>query len=167
MLNILAFAGETATEGGNNNNLWVILALVAIFVVMMILMMIPQRKQRKKMAETLDKLAPGDKITTAGGIMATIVEINNEENYFIIQTGSEENPTTLKILKNAIYSFDSVARIEEEERQRIEEEERIRAEKEALKQGKADSRNAERVNDEEIKLDVDTTEKADDSTENN
>lgn len=138
MLNILAETGATAPKAGNQ--IWVILALVAVFVVMMLLMTIPQKKQRKKMAETLEKLAKGDKITTAGGIMATILEINDEEGYFMVQTGTEENPTTLKILKNAIYSFDSVARIEEEERLRIEEEERIRAEKEALKQEKENAK---------------------------
>lgn len=114
-----------------DTNIWLMVGLIALLVVMFAVMMIPQRRNRKKMVDTLNKLQPGDEITTAGGIIGKIIEIDEENMTITLQTGTEENPTTIKIMKNAIYSFNHVARIEEEERARIEAEEKRRMEEDA------------------------------------
>lgn len=89
--------------GGGNN--WVMLVILGVFFVVMIVMtVIPQRKQKKKMAEMMNSIAVGDKIMTIGGIVGVITSIDAETDRYIINTGSEETPSYITIIKNAIRS---------------------------------------------------------------
>ena len=84
---------------------WPILVILAVFFVLMIVMtIVPQRKQKKKMAEMLGSIAVGDKIMTIGGFVGTIVSIDTENERYVINVGTEENPSNVTIIKNAIRS---------------------------------------------------------------
>ena len=41
---------------------------------------------------------------TIGGIVGTVVSVDDEANTFVLQTGSDENPNYIKFDKVAIYS---------------------------------------------------------------
>lgn len=88
---------------GDNN--WIILVILGVFFVLMIVMTIlPQRKQKKKMAEMLNSIGVGDKIMTIGGFVGTIISVDPETDRYVVNVGSEEQPTMVTVVKNAIRS---------------------------------------------------------------
>ncbi len=92
--------GMIATSGGNDWYIWIILGVV--FVGMILMTVIPQRKQKKKMQEMMSSLSVGDKIMTIGGFVGTITEINNDNDRFTINVGTEEEPVNVVIVRNAV-----------------------------------------------------------------
>lgn len=82
---------------------WPILVIMGVFFVLMIVMtIVPQRKQKKKMAEMLSSITTGDKIMTIGGFVGIIVSVDAENDRYLINVGTEENPTVVTIIKNAV-----------------------------------------------------------------
>jgi len=85
----------TAQQPGILASLMPLLILFAIFYFLVIL---PQQKQAKKHKEMVDKLKKGDKIVTAGGIIAEVIK--NEEEF--IKVKINDNNIEVKITKDAI-----------------------------------------------------------------
>ncbi len=84
---------------------WPILVIMAVFFILMIVMtIVPQRKQKKKMQEMLSSISVGDKIMTIGGFVGDIVSIDAENERYVINVGSEEKPTLVTVIKNAVRS---------------------------------------------------------------
>jgi len=88
------YAAEQAGQPGIIASLLPLLILFAIFYFLVIL---PQQKQAKKHKEMVDALKKGDKIVTAGGIIAEVVK--NEEDF--IKAKINDN-VEVKITKDAI-----------------------------------------------------------------
>lgn len=103
MLSLLNFFFEsTDTSTGTNN--WVMIVVFGVLIVGMVLMMIiPQRKQKKAQEEMMSKLAVGSVITSIGGIVGTVVKMDDQ--YIWIETGVEESKMTMKLLRQAIHSI--------------------------------------------------------------
>lgn len=64
-----------------------ILMLVVLFAIMYFLMIRPENKRKKKAQEMRDSLKKGDVITTIGGIIGKIVQVNNET--IVIETSDD------------------------------------------------------------------------------
>ena len=64
-----------------------ILMLVVLFEIMYFLMIRPENKRKKKAQEMRDSLKKGDVITTIGGIVGKIVQVNNET--IVIETSDD------------------------------------------------------------------------------
>ena len=74
MWNLLNFfEGDEAPK--NSWITWVILGV--LLVGMVLLMIIPQRRQKKKAEEMMSKLAVGSIVTTIGGIVGEVVEMDD------------------------------------------------------------------------------------------
>ena len=110
-INLLA-ESTSATESGaaqaspNSNGyfLWILLGVLVIFLVWTF---ISGRKRRKQMEEETKKkndIHPGYKVTTIGGIIGTVVEVDDEANTFVLETGTEDNKICIKFDKQAIYT---------------------------------------------------------------
>ena len=102
MLELLNFfEGEEGGGGLPGYVMWIILgALVVGFILLMI---IPQRKQKKRAAEMMSKLAIGSIVTTIGGIVGEVVELNDTHIWLL--TGVEGNKTTMQFVRQAIHSI--------------------------------------------------------------
>ena len=88
-----------------NTNSWLMPVILAVFFVLMIVMtIVPQRKQKNKQAEMFNSIQVGDKIMTIGGFVCVIVEYDGANDQYIVNVGTEENPTHVVIVKNAIRS---------------------------------------------------------------
>ena len=87
-------AEATAQQPGILASLMPLLILFAIFYFLVIL---PQQKQAKKHKAMVDELKKGDKIVTAGGIIAEVIK--SEEEF--IKAKINDN-TEVKITKDAI-----------------------------------------------------------------
>ncbi len=93
-----------ASEG---NNIIMVVLLYAIVIVGLYLMLFrPQKKKQKQEEQMRNNLKIGDEITTIGGIVGKIVNIKEDADSIIIETGSDRNK--MRIKKWAVASNDSL-----------------------------------------------------------
>ena len=96
---------EGTTAGVPSYILWIILG---VFLIGWIVMSYFTNKKRKQQAETeaqkRNAIKPGFVVTTIGGIVGTVVAVDDEKNTFVLETGSEEHLSHLKFDKLAIYT---------------------------------------------------------------
>ena len=98
--------GAASSGSGSYMSIIMIVVLIAVFYFFMIR---PEQKKKKKTEEMRNSLGVGDKITTIGGIVGKIVEINGELITF--ETG--EDRVRLQVTKWAI-STNSIQKKEEQ-----------------------------------------------------
>ena len=77
--------------------------LVAAIIALFVWQSISGKKKRKEAQEMVEKLRIGDRIKTIGGVCGFLVEINNDENTIVIETGSDDKKSYMKFDKGAIY----------------------------------------------------------------
>ena len=100
MLNLLA---------GNVGSIIFIVLIVAAFVAMMIFNSRSPKKRQQESQKMLDAIQPGSKVKTIGGICGVVVEVNAEENTFVLETGTEASGKSyIKFDKQAVYQTDAV-----------------------------------------------------------
>ena len=90
-----------------------ILMLVVLFAIMYFLMIRPENKRKKKAQEMRDSLKKGDVITTIGGIVGKIVQVNNET--IVIETSDDR--VRMELTKWSISSNETAAKAAAKERE--------------------------------------------------
>lgn len=101
MLNILNFeeAATTPAAGGG----WVTIVILVVTIVAFVLMLvIPNRKQKKQAQEMMSKLTIGSIVTTIGGIVGTVVQL--DDKHIWLSTGTEDDKRTMQFVRQAIHS---------------------------------------------------------------
>lgn len=106
LFEFLNFA-DAATDGtgtnANNSTPWLTIAIIAVTIVAFVLMLvIPNRKQKKQAQEMMSKLAVGSVVTTIGGIVGIVVQLD-EKNIWLA-TGNDENRCVMQFVRQAIHS---------------------------------------------------------------
>ena len=108
--NLLDSTSSSANAGGGWGGTIMLLALVGVMVVFMILSRRSQKKRQDEQMKTLDAIKPGNKVKTIGGICGIVVEVCDEDNSLVVETGSEKSGKSyIKFDKQAIYQTDAVA----------------------------------------------------------
>lgn len=79
----------------------IILGLLVIMAVFMFIL--PNRRNRKKAQTMMETLKVGSKVTTIGGIIGIVTEIDETANSLVIETGSKDHPSQMQFTRNAIY----------------------------------------------------------------
>lgn len=98
------FEGESETPKNNTGTI-IMYVVAGVLVVGMILMMIlPQRKQKKRQEEMMSKLGLGSIVTTIGGIVGEVVEL--DDKYIWLLTGTGDNKSTMKFVRQAIHTIE-------------------------------------------------------------
>lgn len=118
-----------------------------LFAVIYFIMIRPNSKKKKQEQEMRNNISIGDEITTIGGIVGRIVAVKDDEDAFIIETGSDR--VKMKFRKWAISSVDTykdtanAPKTREEKLQELQEarEARRAAKAEKKAQKKADKNN--------------------------
>lgn len=111
MLYLLNFFADAVTDGSGNG--WLTWVILGVLVVGMILMMvIPQRKQKKRAEEMMSKLNVGSIVTTIGGIVGEVVQL--DDKHIWISTGVDGNKTTMQFLRQAIHSVSTESAVQAE-----------------------------------------------------
>ena len=87
------------------NSWYIIIIYVALFAALYFLLIRPNSKKKKQEQEMRNNIAIGDDVTTIGGIVGKIVAIKEDEDAFIIETGSDR--VKMKFKKWAISSVDT------------------------------------------------------------
>lgn len=101
MLNLLNFfEGEDANPSGS----WITWVILGVLLVgMILLMIIPQRRQKKRAEEMMSKLAVGSIVTTIGGIVGEVIEL--DDKHIWLRTGNSESQTVMQFVRQAIHSI--------------------------------------------------------------
>lgn len=108
-----SFLDESSTQAvqqqGAVNNTWQMIFTIGIWVVVIVaayfLFIRPQRKRQKQEEELRNSIEIGDDVTTIGGIVGRVIAVRDDDETFIIETGSDK--TRMRFKKWAIASVDS------------------------------------------------------------
>ena len=101
MVNFLT-AAEGAAAGGMMSTVVMMVAMLGIFYFMLIR---PENKRKKEAEEMRSSVRKGDKITTIGGIVGTVVDV--KENNIVVETSADQ--VRLELAKWAISSNETAA----------------------------------------------------------
>ncbi len=96
---------------GNQIGTFVVLGVLVVAIIVMFVFSGRRRKKQEEEAKTQrDAIRPGSKVKTIGGICGIVVEVDHEENTFVLETGSENSGKSfMKFDKLAIWQTDAVA----------------------------------------------------------
>ncbi len=128
MLELLNFFEGETTEPANGGGWWVWVIFGVLLVGMILLMVIPQRKQKKRQEEMMSKLAIGSIVTTIGGIVGEVVQLDDTNIWLL--TGVDDNKSTMQFVRQAIHSIapapgtpeaEEIARAEKEKENEVDE----------------------------------------------
>lgn len=104
LLQLLGFFEDAAENTGSKMPEWVIYVVGGVLIVGMILLMVlPQRKQKKRQEQMMSTLAIGSIVTTIGGIVGEVVEMDDKHIWLL--TGTGDNRTTMQFVRQAIHSI--------------------------------------------------------------
>lgn len=103
---------DEAPKGVDTQSI-IMLAIVAVLIVVIIVFYVLSNKKRKKQEQDaqdlINAVKPGNKVKTIGGICGIVVEVDNEENTFVLETGTETSGKSyVKFDRQAIYQTDAV-----------------------------------------------------------
>ena len=92
---------------------WPTYIILGVLIVAIIVMFVFSSRRRKKQEEEaknlIDAVKPGNKVKTIGGICGIVVEVDSEENTFVLETGTEQSGKCfIKFDRQAIYQTDAV-----------------------------------------------------------
>ena len=95
---------------------YVILGVMIVAIVVMFIFSGRRRKKQEDEAKKLiDSVKPGNKVKTIGGICGIVVEVDSEENTFVLETGTEQSGKCfIKFDRQAIYQTDAVVEKKDE-----------------------------------------------------
>ena len=112
MLNFLTMAGA---PGGMSSSIIMIVAMLAIFYFMLIR---PENKRKKEAEQMRSSVKTGDKITTIGGIIGTVVNVKDDK--IVIETSADQ--VRIEFAKWAISTNETAAEAQKAEAQKAQEE---------------------------------------------
>lgn len=105
LLNLLT--SESGNKNANDGG-WIIWVIFGVAIIAMLIMNYFSNKKRKAQMdaekEKRNAIKPGYKIVTIGGIVGVVVAVDDDANTFVLQTGTDENPSYLTFDKVAIYT---------------------------------------------------------------
>ncbi len=108
--NLLDSTSSSGNAGGGWGGTIMLLVLVGVMVVFMIFSRRSQKKRQDEQMKTIDAIKPGNKVKTIGGICGVVVEVCDDDNTLVVETGTEKSGKSyLKFDKQAIYQTDAVA----------------------------------------------------------
>lgn len=105
-----------------NNSAWISYVILGVMIVAIVVLFIFSGRRRKKQEQDaknlIDAVKPGNKVKTIGGICGIVVEVDTEENTFVLETGTEQSGKCfIKFDRQAIYQTDAVVEKPEEKKE--------------------------------------------------
>lgn len=96
--------GGTGQPKGNPITTYIIFGVAIVAIIgMFVWSTISNKKKRKQAEEMVTSLKIGDRVKTIGGICGFVVQVNDSENTFVLETGLDDNKSYVKFDKGAIY----------------------------------------------------------------
>ena len=124
------FLTTTDTATGLGGSVVMMLAMLAIFYFMLIR---PENKRKKEAEQMRSAVKTGDKITTIGGIIGTVVHVKDEK--IVVETGADQ--VRIEFAKWAISTNETAAEAKKAEAKKAQE---ARAKAKAAKKAEKDKK---------------------------
>ena len=110
---------DEAAGGSSGYGQYIMLGIVALLIVVIAVFYFLSNKKRKKQEQDaqdlINAVKPGNKVKTIGGICGIVVEVDNEENTFVLETGTElSGYCYIQFDRQAIYQTDAVVEKKED-----------------------------------------------------
>lgn len=90
LFNLLEGGSTPQTQQTGNN--WLMYVIIGVIIVAFIVMNVISNKKRQKQVqqdqERKDRLCKGTEVLTIGGIKGVVVSVDNENNTFVLETGT-------------------------------------------------------------------------------
>ena len=109
------FLTTTAAPGGLGSTIVMMVAMLGIFYFMLIR---PENKRKKEAEQMRSSVRKGDKITTIGGVVGTVVDV--KENNIVIETSADQ--VRIEFAKWALSSNETAAENAKAEAKKAQEE---------------------------------------------
>ena len=106
MFNLFLSGNQTSGQEGSGQNpgmLIVFGVLIVAIIGMFIWQSISGKKKRQEAQNMVNMLKIGDRVKTIGGVCGFVAEINDAENTFVLETGTDDKKSYVKFDKGAIY----------------------------------------------------------------
>ena len=121
------FLNATSASAGMGSTLIMLVMMIAIFYFMLIR---PENKRKKEAEQMRSSIKKGDKITTIGGIVGTVVDVKGDK--VVVETSADQ--VRIEFAKWALSANESGAqRAKEEAQKAAEAKAKAKAEKKAAK----------------------------------
>ena len=115
MLNFLTSAAADPTGGaGMTSTIIMLVVMLGVFYFMLIR---PENKRKKEAEQLRSSLKTGDKVTTIGGIVGTVVSVKDDK--FVMETGADQ--VRIELAKWALSTNDTAAEAAKAEAKKKEE----------------------------------------------
>ena len=113
LLTLSMAACVPSAEGGDGNNMqiWMVIACGALLVFFVVSTLLRNKKKAQQVAETDSKFVVGATVITVGGVLGTIVEINEKDNTFTIEMLPDGVKMT--VVRGGLYGIKPDAKEEE------------------------------------------------------
>ena len=108
------FLTTTATTGGLGSTIVMMVAMLGIFYFMLIR---PENKRKKEAEQMRGAVKTGDKITTIGGIIGTVVNV--KEDKIVIETSADQ--VRMELAKWAVSTNETAAEAKKAEAKKAQE----------------------------------------------
>lgn len=95
-------ADETAPKN-NWGTVIIMIVLIVAIIGLFVWQTINGKKKQKEAQNMVNQLKIGDRVKTIGGICGFVAEINDAENTFVLETGTDVKKSYVKFDKGAIY----------------------------------------------------------------
>ena len=127
---MLNFLTTTDAMGGMGSTILMLAMMIGVFYFMLIR---PENKRKKEAEQMRSAVKKGDKITTIGGIVGTVVDV--KENNIVIETSADQ--VRIELAKWALSTNETAAEAAKAEAKKAEEAKaKAKAAKKAEKAGK-------------------------------
>ena len=107
----------TATEAATGGMMSSIIMMVAMLGIFYFLLIRPENKRKKEAEQMRSAVKKGDKITTIGGIVGTVVDV--KENNIVIETSADQ--VRMELAKWALSSNETAAEAKKAEAKKAQE----------------------------------------------
>lgn len=123
MSTLSLLADSTSSSTGNSWATYVILgAMIVLLIVFMVFSSRRNKKRQQEAEDLINAVKPGNKVKTIGGVCGIVVEVDTEENTFVLETGSETSGKCyMKFDRQAILQSDAVVEKSDKKEEKAEE----------------------------------------------
>ena len=95
---------ESTTKSGSSTLITIVFVVIIVAMIgLLVWQTISGKKKQKEAQNMLNQLKIGDRVKTIGGVCGFVVEINDAENTFVLETGPDDKKSYVKFDKCAIY----------------------------------------------------------------
>ncbi len=99
MFEKIAYAAAGTGQTSDVNPILSFLPLILMVFVFYFLLIRPQQKRQREVQKMVENLKKGDRVVTSGGVIGTVMSIQND--YVVIKVGDNE-ATKIEVLKSAV-----------------------------------------------------------------